>query len=81
MENWTLTLCNLVISRNKIGKEQAQICLDKLKHFNFNSRIDNCDTDRYINHDNQEFISPTERVSRRSKCGDKEENSLKGVSG
>ena len=51
-----------MISRNKIGKEQAQICLEKLKHFNFNSRIDNCDTDRYIHHDNQEFISSTKRV-------------------
>ena len=73
-----------MISRNKIGQEQAQICLDKFKHLNFNtrdSRIDNCDTDRYIHHDNQEFISPTERVSRRSKCGDKEETSLKGVFG
>ena len=75
LENWTVTLCNLVISRNKSGKEQAQICLDKFKHLNLNSRgarSDNCDNDRYIHHANQELISPTERVSRRYKCGDKE---------
>ena len=37
LENWTVTLCNLVLSRNKIGKELAAKCLDKIRDINANT--------------------------------------------